>query len=66
MALHALFTDKEVMILNLVVKFWRQMMIMEPIFTLITLNHIVFNVLEGMRLFAIAVAIKKVLIIEVI
>jgi hypothetical protein len=39
---------------------------MEPIFTLVALDHIVFNVLEGMRLFAIAVAIEEVLIIEVI
>jgi hypothetical protein len=63
---NTVFTNEEEMIFNLFRKFWRQMVVVEPIFTLITLNHIIFNVFKRMRLFAITITIKIVLIIIVL
>jgi len=42
------------------------MVIMKPVFTLIALNHKVFNMFKRMRFFAVAIAIKEVLIVKVL
>ncbi len=64
--LDAIFANQEIFIFNLVRYLWTQVMIVEPIFTLITLNHEVFDILYGMRLFTIAIAVKVVLIVVIL
>jgi hypothetical protein len=42
------------------------MVVVEPILALITLNHIIFDVLKRVRLFAITITIEIVLVIIVL
>ena len=41
------------------------MLVVEPIFTLVALNHEAFDVLEGMRFLTVAIAVEIVVIVIV-
>jgi hypothetical protein len=66
MLLNTIFANQDKLIWNRFFQFWLEMMIMEPVFTLITFNHEFIHIIKRVRFLAIAVAIKVVLVVVIL
>ena len=66
MLLQTFPANEEVLVVQLFVERGMQVLVVEPILTLIALNHELVQIFFLMRLLAIAIAIKEVIIIHIL
>lgn len=65
MLAYTVFAQEEIFLFNFLLDNWSQMLVVEPILTLVALDHVLIHVFTRVRLLAIAIAVKVVMIIHI-